>query len=142
METKEKKDYEISFLAYGEEGAGAVVKHLNALGIEILNEGQIESITLAYPIKKHTTAHFGYIYFKSSADLIEQLKEALKFEKGILRHLIVTPPIREEDQSVPKEQKTVEEDNINRAEKSEKPLSNEDLEAKLEEISESLLEDA
>lgn len=139
METENKKNYEISFLTHSEEGVGVLVKHLNQLGAEILNEGDIESINLAYPIKKHESAYFGCIHFEASPDLIDQLKEVLKFEDGVLRYLIITPPFMKEGAPQAKEHKIETEKKKPSSEPtSEKGLSNEDLEAKLEEISESL----
>lgn len=136
METENQKNYEISFLVRGEEAAGSVVKHLNRLGAEISGEGSIGAIKLAYPIKKHETAHFGYIHFNAVPGLIADLKEALKFEEGILRYLIVTPAFVKDD--LISQKKTKYEDTKTTAREREGIASNEDLEARLEEISESL----
>ncbi len=141
METKEQKKYEIAFLAHGEEGIGVVVKHLHRLGAEILSEEGTRSITLAYPIKKNTTAHFSCIHFKAGAEIIGLLKEALKFEDGILRHLITTPPFLKEDAPVSEQRgDTDAKKKSGEQPTSEIGLSNEDLEIKLQEIRESLPE--
>jgi ribosomal protein S6 len=139
METKEQKNYEISFLARGEEGAGAVVKHLHRLDAEILSEEGVGSINLAYPIKKHETAHFGCIHFKAGAETIKLLKEALKFEDDILRHLVVAPSFLKEGPPSFKQRSDVGEKKVSSERQvGEGGLSNEDLEIKLQEISESL----
>ena len=136
----ENKMYELSFLARGEEAAGSVVQHLNQLGAEITNERQIEKVNLAYPINKHTAAHFGCLYFSLKPELVKPLKDALRFEDGLLRYLIVTPPLTREEESIsarpirPGREAAARETEP----RSEGTLSNEDLEAKLEEISGSL----
>lgn len=142
MEIKEQRAYEIAFLARGEEGVGAVISHLHRLGAEIINEESARPIDLAYPIKKHTTAHFGCVHFKAEPETVKTLKESLKFEGNILRHLIITPPFLKENALPTGEQKVVGDD---KRRPSGQPtggtgLSNEDLEIKLQEISESLPE--
>ncbi len=131
----EKNTYEISFLARSEEGAGTVLKHLNQVGAEIAGQQRIEQVNPAYPIKKHSSAHFGCIQFALQGEEIKTLKDILRFEESILRYIIVTPPfVREENpqlrgprgsQEVPSEKQSGV-DTI---------ASNRDLEAKLEEIS-------
>ena len=143
MEQADKKAYEISFIAKGEEAVGAVIKHLNEVGAEITSEQQIEQIELAYPIKKFNTAHFGCVHFKLDTDKLANLKEALKFEDNILRYLIVTPPIAREE--APQPRKGRMENQEATSEKRPTPaaegaVSNQDLEAKLEEISSSIEE--
>lgn len=133
MEQETNKEYEISFLAHGEAGAGSVINHLGGVGAEISNEEKIDQITLAYPIKGHTSAHFGCVHFKASPEDIGKLRDALKFEEGILRYLIVTPPFSRSEPIQTGRDRIV-------AKETPKPtsttsgVSNEDLEAKLEEI--------
>jgi len=141
MEAEEQKKYEISFLARGEEGVGAVVKHLHRLGAEILSEESTGSVSLAYPIKKHEAAHFGCIHFGAGAEIIKLLKEALKFEDSILRHLVITPPFLKESSSSLKQRGDMgEKKGLSEQQTSGGGLSNEDLEIKLQEISGSLPE--
>ncbi|MEX2053962.1 MAG: 30S ribosomal protein S6 [Candidatus Colwellbacteria bacterium] len=144
MEETDKRAYEISFLAKGEEAVGAVIKHLNEAGAEITNEQQIEQIELAYPIKKYNSAHFGCVHFKLDPKELDTLKEALKFEDNILRYLVVTPPIAREEASQPRRGK-MENNQEFIPEKRPTPtpegaITNEGLEAKLEEISSSIEE--
>jgi len=142
METKDKKAYEISFLAKGEEAAGAVITHLNEAGAEITNEEQIEKLDLAYDIDKHSSAHFGAVHFNLDPDKIRGLRDALKFEEGLLRYIVVTPPIAKDDMTQPRRPKMErrEESPEKKVAAPEGTLSNQDLEAKLEEISGSLEE--
>ena len=131
METKETKNYEISFLTHTEEGVGLVIKHLNQLGAQIVNEGKIEQRRLAYPIKKHESAYFGCIQFALDPENVHALKEAIKFDKSILRYLVVTPPISTEANQ--RKNRVQKQERIQK-EIGDGVLSNEDLEAKLEEI--------
>jgi ribosomal protein S6 len=142
METEEQKSYEVSFLAQSEDGAGVVIKRLNHLGAEILGEENVGLINLAYPIKKHGAAHFGYIQFRAGTETIKLLKDALKFEDGILRHLVVVaqpsikvaPAVRRPQRGGGGERRALSEQQAGGS------LSNEDLETKLREIRESLPE--
>lgn len=138
----DSKTYEISFLARGEEAVGSVIQHLKQLGAELMNEQQIEKIDLAYPIQKHTSAHFGCLHFTLSPESIKPLEEALKFEEGLLRYLIVTPPFLKEEASAPRRPTRQAQQPVEKEPASQpgSDLSNEDLEAKLEEMSESLPE--
>lgn len=83
--------YEISFLVNAAEDSEVIKKHLAAGRAEILNEGPVSSIRLAYPIKKQETAFFGYIHFKMDAKEIASLNYALGLDPKVLRFLIVTP---------------------------------------------------
>ncbi|MDD5710933.1 MAG: 30S ribosomal protein S6 [Candidatus Colwellbacteria bacterium] len=143
MEVKEQKKYEIAFLAQGEEGVGVVVKNLHRLGAEILSEESAKPISLAYPIKKHETAHFGCIHFGAGTETIQLLKDTLKFEDNILRYLIITPPFQKESSAVPEMKGgtgVAEKRRSGEQSTGGSGLSNEDLEVKLQEIRESLPE--
>jgi ribosomal protein S6 len=141
MDKEQQKSYEISILARSEDGAGLVAQRLQGLGAEIISEESAGLINLAYPIKKQGTAHLSYIKFRTEAENIKLLKEALKFEDKILRHLIVASNLSKNIQAAPRQREAVEEKKY----VSEQPvervgLSNEDLEVKLQEISKSLPE--
>ncbi|MCR4260971.1 MAG: 30S ribosomal protein S6 [Candidatus Colwellbacteria bacterium] len=137
MET-EKKTYEISFLARTEEGAGTVLKHLNQVGADITNTQQIEQINLAYPIKKHNSAYLGCVHFALQPTDVVTLRDALRFEEGILRYTIVTPPFIRVEEPQPRGPRVNQEAQIERPSTTDTVASNRDLEAKLEEITDSL----
>jgi len=148
VEQKEiaKKEYEIGYLAKEEEGKKETEQLLNSYKADILNEGKISKITLAYPIKKEKSAYFGFMWFAVEPEMIKEIKEKLKLNNKILRSLIITPPIQPRDKKTvirPKEMirplkpKTrVLEDVQVRSKKEERPeiIDNELLEKKLEEI--------
>ena len=139
MEEQDKKTYEISFLARGEEAAASIISYLSKIGAEILNEEKIEQISLAYPIKKQNMAHFGCVHFSTEPSMIAALEEDLRFAEGNLRYLIVTPAIAREESSERNEQQNrgtyVKSEPKAPSSSPTGAVSNEALEAKIEEIS-------
>lgn len=101
MEETTPSLYEVGYLARGEEGAGILMGHLKRLGAEILFEGEVKSIKLSYPVRHHSSAHFGYTHFKINPDLISGLSNALKLDSEIIRFLIITPPFLKDRNQVP-----------------------------------------
>lgn len=91
---EEQKEYELAFIAAAEDGAVEVEKELAALGCAITGKGPLAAVKLAYPVKKHTTGHFGYVWFTAMAEDVKKLHDALAIKTGILRFLIVTPPVK------------------------------------------------
>lgn len=137
----ETKQYEVSFLARGEDGAAAVVSHLVRAGAKISNEGQLNQRQLAYPIKKEQSAYFGTLICEANPEAIAGIRDALTLDKRILRFLIIAAPVfrdsvsRQASPSAAREEK-------GKAVKPKAPprpqpetaLSNDLLEEKLEEI--------
>lgn len=130
MDEVELKDYEISFLLGQEKDAEDVLKLLKREEAEIIFEGTLKKIPLAYKIKKQNEAYFGYLHFRMSKDKIKSLEKDLLTASGVLRSLIITPPFvrskpepkaRPRIAPAPPAQVGV-------------PLSNEALERKIEEI--------
>ena len=135
---KEPKDYEIGFLAEDETGAGKVLQTLTAHGAEILLEGSVERVVLAYSILHRTAAHFGYFHFRIAPEGAELLKKALKAPAGIMRFLIITPPFAKPKprwENRARRTTTAAPVTTQSAEApAPLPLSNEALEKKIEEI--------
>ncbi len=90
----DKKEYELSYLAPTEEVGHEVEKVIVAAGGEVTMKSPVQSMRLAYAIKKHTTAFFGFFYFNALPEIAAILNEALRTNKNVLRYLIVTPPIK------------------------------------------------
>ncbi len=137
----EPRTYEIGFLATEEGGAQAVLEALKRRGAEILLEGPVEKITLAYAIKRQTGAYFGYMHFRVSPDAVRVIADDVKGHAAILRSLVVTPPLmkpkpRWEGSKV--RQRTIagapQPQLQPEVSKSPLPLSNEALEKQIEEI--------
>ena len=124
MENENQKDYEIAFALVSPETAKELENVLTQQGAEIFYKSPVAEIRLAYPIKKHASAQFGFYYFKANGDAISKIKEALNLNPNVLRFLIVTPPVKLAG-VVPQ----------SRPERKPTPLvSNEMLEGKLEEM--------
>lgn len=139
METKEieKKQYEISFLVKGEDGAKTVAQLVKSLGGEIELEGPVAKITLSYPIKKQESGFFGYFHFIFPPEEIKHLEHELGTSAEVLRHLIITPPFRKTEarprQEVSRAPLKPQVQKPQESARSE-ALTNEDLEKKIEEI--------
>ena len=91
MEDQRTNIYEITFLANSAENVETIKKLLAGLKAEIIAEGPVAEIQLAYSILKKTSAAFGYIHFKSATENIQKINDTLNLDKGILRFLIITP---------------------------------------------------
>lgn len=146
---EETKNYEIGFLLKAEENRKVVFDAIKNTGFNLLNEGQISNIKLAYPIKKQNFAQFGYAYFSAEPEKIEGFKKDLSMIPSVLRLTIFANPtikIKEDKTDIEKrhfEDEKFEEPQevqvINEKKQGMKPqkieaLTNEDLEKKLEEI--------
>ena len=126
MNDENKKEYEIAYLLTSPEAEQEVLALLKQNGAEISHQKAAASIPLAYQIKKHATAFFGFAYFFADPSAIKPVTDALKLQKGVLRSLVITPPVRVAAPTVP---------GTGRPEKKVSPnISNEALEEKLEEI--------
>jgi len=133
MEEILKKEYELSFLLIKSEALALIESVLQKEQGELLEKSELKEIKLAYPIKKQSSAYFGYIHFRLVPEAAPRLREQLKLTADVLRFLLITPPI-------------IKPSSANRKPTaSEKPvtpldvpmpqvLSNEALEKKLEEI--------
>jgi len=128
-----KKVYELAFMLKDPSSEKAVLDFLAQHKAVILNQSPVNSMKLAYPIKKHLSAFFGVINLEMEPENMKALSSALNLSADVLRFLII---------AVPKAKKSPE-----RSERSEvrKPaktetagsssvLSNKALEEKLEEI--------
>lgn len=85
-----KRDYELSFLVTSPDVESAVVNMVRSAGGEIVTERRASEIKLAYPIKKHISANFGYIIFRAPAAVAAGLRAPLQSKEGLVRFLIVS----------------------------------------------------
>lgn len=122
---EDKRDYEIAFLLDSAEAEKELADVLRGYSAEFLNQKAATETRLAYAIKKHSSAFFGFYHFRMNPENIKPIKETLILNPKVLRYLIITPPIK-----ITASQPGV------RPEKRAAPqaLSNEALEEKLEEI--------
>ncbi len=143
VQLNDKKEYEMSFVLASEEGAADVFSTLNVIGAEVITKSSLNSIKLAYLIKKHASGYFGFCIFKAEPASVKQLKDALALNAKVLRNLLITPPIkiaaRREDRSSGdgRERRSVvaaKPELVEARPAEPQILSNEGLEKKLEEI--------
>jgi ribosomal protein S6 len=134
------KEYEISYILKDEADFKTLQDLLVAHEGEVFSETALRNVVLSYPIKKQTQAFFGYLHFKMDPEKIKSFDHDLKFNTPVLRFLIVTPPFVKGKSTVAPKSKFR---TGSPAPKSETPtptrtdslpLSNEDLEKKIEEI--------
>lgn|SRR3989344_1152274 len=96
-EIKDIKDYEISFLLRTPEAIGAVDKILTTAKAEVFERGSVKDIRLSYPIKKQELAYFGFYCFRALPEVLQKIREELILENGVLRFLIITPPVKKSE---------------------------------------------
>ncbi|MFZ3132929.1 MAG: 30S ribosomal protein S6 [Desulfosporosinus sp.] len=125
-----KKVYELAFLLKDPSLDKVVLDFLAQHKAVVIDQSPINSIKLAYPIKKHVTGFFGVINLEAEPDNIKALSTALNLSADVLRFLIIAVP------SVKKSSERTEPRKVNKTEAttSNSVLSNKDLEDKLEEI--------
>ncbi len=94
MNDENKKEYEISFLLNSADAEKELMGVLNKLGAEVFFQKPVTSIQLAYKIKRHASAFFGYYHFKAAPEVILQMKDMLNLTPNVLRFIILTPPVK------------------------------------------------
>ena len=84
----EKKEYEIAFLLDSAEAEAEITKLLAKIKAEVTTAKPVSEISLAYPIKKHASAFFGFIRFKAMTGEVAELKSDLRHNAKVLRSLV------------------------------------------------------
>jgi len=126
-----KKLYELAFLLKDSSSEKVVLDLLAQHKAVVTNQSQVNSIKLAYPIKKQVSAYFGYINFEADPADMKSLSETLKLNPEVLRFLVIAMlPIKKSDGEKSEGRKSTKPEIAN----TKSVLSNEDLEEKLEEI--------
>ena len=132
QEKKERRFYEIGYILDPDlTGKNLLesyemLKNLikNKLEGEIFESAKPKKINLAYPIQKKKNGYFGYIIFEADPQKIISLPSLLKYEKSVLRYILV---------SRNKEEWKKQQAQISKKKKEEK-VDEEKLEKRLEEI--------
>jgi|SRR3989344_2557168 len=127
-----RRAYEIPVMLTSAEAATEVAEFLRSEGADVDYQSPANSVRLAYPIKKQTSAFFGFFQVRLPASGVVAVKDGLARHPAVLRFLIVTPsapasPSKHVGQPVPPISPKL-------VEPQEKVLTNEALEKKLEEI--------
>lgn len=104
MDEKEPKKYEIGYLAKEENDDKIIKDLLQGYQAEIIDEGKLQKIKLSYPIKKESSAYFGFIHFSLSPEKVKDLSGQLKLNSKILRSIVINWPkeLEEAQQAIPK----------------------------------------
>ena len=145
-EDKDKKEYELALLLKSEDNLAGVLTLVGQHNAEGVSEPRAKRLQLSYEIKKHTEAVFVYFTFKAFGDDIKALEHDLNTHADVLRFMVIASPAPAERNATsampPREERR------SRAAPSysapvtpevprpapSKPLSNEALEKKIEEI--------
>jgi ribosomal protein S6 len=146
-EEKDKKEYELALLLNGEDDLAGVIKLVGTHNAESLSEPRAKRLQLAYEIKHHTEAVFVYLTFKMFGDDMKALEHELNTHADVLRFMVIASPAPAERTATsampPREERRPRSNSyaapagapteVPKAAPS-KPLSNEALEKKIEEI--------
>ena len=148
-EEKDKKEYELALLLNSEDGLAGVIKLVGTHNAEGITEARAKRLQLAYEIKKHTEAVFVYFTFKMFGDDMKALEHELNTHADVLRFMVIASPApaeRSATSAMPiREERRPRSNSYNAAPAAtapseapkpgpSKPLSNEALEKKIEEI--------
>jgi|GEM_PF-822604 ribosomal protein S6 len=146
-EEKDKKEYELALLLHSEDNLAGVLKLVAQHNGEGATEPRAKRLQLAYEIKKHTEAVFVYFTFKMFGDDMKNLEHDLNSHADVLRFMVIASPAPAERTATsampPREERRPRSSTpysapaalaeVTRPAAS-KPLSNEALEKKIEEI--------
>lgn len=124
------RTYEIAFLLSRPEGESIVGDVFTRARGEITHRSQLNEIKLAYPIRKQSSAHFGFFRVKASPEAITAISGALRREETVLRFLVVTHAPKERGGGFDRARRREE----GRVAPRTEVLTNKALEEKLEEI--------
>ncbi len=94
MSDESQKEYEIAFLLSSLEAERDFEGALRQNHAEFTYQKSAVEQRLAYPIKKHTSAYFGFYNFKTDPANIKAMKDTLALNANVLRYMIITPPVK------------------------------------------------
>ena len=147
-EEKDKKEYELALLLKSEDNLAGVLALVGAHNAEGVTEARAKRLQLAYEIKNHAEAVFVYFTFKMFGDDMKRLEGELNVHADVLRFMVIASPAPAE-RTATSAMPAREERHTRSAPRSSapasapaeapkaapsKPLSNEALEKKIEEI--------
>ncbi len=146
-EEKDRKEYELALLLKGEEDLAGVIKLAGQHNAEGVSEPRAKRLQLSYEIKGHTEGVFVYFTFKMFGDDIKALEHDLNTQANVLRFMVIASPAPAERTATsampPREERRPRTPSYSPAPAApseaprpapSKPLSNEALEKKIEEI--------
>ncbi len=146
-EEKDKKEYELALLLKSEDDMSGVLALVGTHKAEGISEPRAKRLQLSYEIKKHTEAVFAYFTFKMFGDDMKALEHDLNSRADVLRFMVIASPApaeRNASSAMPPREERRPRSSTQYAAPSapfetpkpaaSKPLSNEALEKKIEEI--------
>jgi ribosomal protein S6 len=145
-EEKDKKEYELALLLKAETDLAGVIALVNQHNGEGLSEPRAKHLGLAYEIKKQTEAVFATFTFKAFGDEIKALEADLNNRQDVIRFMIIASPVTTEYSAspvVPQDRRSTSASRPSSSSRpapsfdarpATRPLSNEALEKKIEEI--------
>jgi ribosomal protein S6 len=152
-EEKDKKEYELALLLKSEDNLPGVVALVNQHNAEGMTEPRAKRLQLAYEIKKLNEAVFVYFTFKMFGDDMKALESDLNQRAEVLRFMVIASPAPAERPSsgmMPHDRRSSAPSHSGSSSSSRptprasvnaepkpaasRPLSNEALEKKIEEI--------
>ena len=98
MEDDQKREYELALLIDDQSAEAAIDQFLAKLPdgakIEISKKEAARTVRLAYPIKKFNSATLLVYQFQAIPEVINKIEEGLRFQKNVLRSLLVALPVQ------------------------------------------------
>ena len=147
MEEKDKKEYELAVLVKNEEDLTPVTTLVRQHNAEISTEPRAKRLALAYEIKKNKEAVFAYCNFHALPEDAKALEHDLNTKAEVIRFMIIASPAPAQPTTgempgapaagAPKRRTRTMRTGTGATEgkpTTPKPLSNEALEKKIEEI--------
>jgi len=131
MEEKDRKEYEVAFIAKSEEGAHTLRKILEGHDGEVTEGASLKPAALAYKIQGERNVLFGYCRVRIAREKVAEISKELLTVADLLRFAITLP-----SHTKPRVKLVISEEKKARPAPAVPgtPLSNEALEKKLEEI--------
>jgi len=126
------QEYEMTFLVKEGSDILCIKKAIETHGGTPTLEGEVRTITLAYPIKKETMAQFGFVRFTIDPENMAGLNRDLELDGECLRTLTVSGAFAKN--FVDPAQRQHKEPTREKQERVSDAVTNEELEKKLEEI--------
>jgi ribosomal protein S6 len=147
-EEKDKKEYELALLVKNESDVAGVVALVGQHNAENISEPRAKRLGLAYEIKKQTEAVFASFTFHAFGDDAKALENDLNNRHEVIRFMVIASPVASEQSaspilppdrrpmrpSRPMTSSSDARDSRDMRPAPSRPLSNEALEKKIEEI--------
>jgi ribosomal protein S6 len=144
-EEKDKKIYELALLLKSEEDLAGILAFLRDHSAEAISEPRAKKLALAYKINGHTEAVFASCTFRAAGEDAKSLEHDLQTRPQVIRSMVIIalPPSDRPVSAMPfsREQRTRPSSSMMRTSAASetkpaasRPLSNEALEKKIEEI--------